>query len=913
MPESPTSFTARSAMSSSWGSSSGAAAGAGKFRWRVDAEKNVVVWNFERRGWSKTEGEDWNVYWANKTTIKNMFNPENGTRLVDGQYVNHFPNHYELTRKDLLVKNIKRYKKEAAATLAASASITAVSTSTSGTNPNGTQASTMPSGSSGALGAVLSPPPLLSGPSPSNGTSLDVSESLDFLPVTYTLPADYSLFVEEFRRNPNVMWIMKPCSKAQGKGIFIINKLSQTKKWANQRWTNMPIKEGYVVSRYIENPLLVGGKKFDLRMYVLVLSYRPMQALVYREGFARFCNVKYSANADAMANPFVHLTNVAVQKNNEDYNSNHGGKWSVANLCLYVEATRGRGTGEKLLRDIHAVMLHSLRAVQHVIINDPHCFECYGYDIIVDDALKPWLVEVNASPSLSTTTREDRNMKSRLLRDVLELAVAADAAPDQRRAVLPPPTLSATTGFSWLLNETAQLEADRLRTELSRKNAKRATTPMSPQRKQKKRYDRVDEPEPGSKDGAPVVVVDTTDRLEESQGGIAEVKVHDPGQRVMPSAVELSPHEPVVSGRPRGKRPKEEDEDSAPELQFRVNGIIVDRDVKGGARKHWAGVYLLLFRSSTPMGQRIAIFFLAMVNASVAVAVLDSVHEIRAEIGDFLLSLEMFFTILFTVEYALRVMCLRKPSKFIFSLLGFIDICALVPSYLGYFIPTARPLLHLAVLRIFRVMRVFRLLRLARFVDASAALTDNIESNRRNIAVFLVALFTVILVIGSAMYLIEGDRYEFSNIPISLYWTVVTITTVGYGDISPQTIVGRMLATVVMFVGYGIIASPTLLSTATTPPQSIQPDATKCTKIVECQRCFQRHHQEAANFCCMCATPLRQPRVKTIKESSKPRGDDGKRLSKVRPPLNDDELPSEPAIQPPTPETEASEPNATSV
>ncbi|KAH7468528.1 hypothetical protein KRP22_012011 [Phytophthora ramorum] len=438
------------------GSSSGSAApssapsystsSGGKFRWRVDSEKNVVVWNFERRGWTKTEGDDWNIYWANKTTIKNMFNPENGIRLVDGQYVNHFPNHYELTRKDLMVKNIKRYKKEAAAN-AASASNPAV------TGPNSNL-------NSAAAAAEVPGSP----------------DALDFLPTTYTLPADYSLFVEEFRRNPNVMWIMKPCSKAQGKGIFIINKLSQTKKWANQRWTNMPIKEGYVVSRYIENPLLVGGKKFDLRMYVLVLSYRPMQALVHREGFARFCNVKYSAAADDMDNPFMHLTNVAVQKNNEDYNSNHGGKWSVANLCLYVEATRGRGAGEKLLRDIHAVMLHALRAVQNVIINDPHSFECYGYDIIVDDNLKPWLVEVNASPSLSTTTREDRNMKSRLLRDVLELAVAAEAGPDQRRVVIPPPALSPTTGFTWLLNETAQLEADRLRTDAQRKNAKRASS-----------------------------------------------------------------------------------------------------------------------------------------------------------------------------------------------------------------------------------------------------------------------------------------------------------------------------------------------------------------------------------------------------------------------------------------------------
>lgn len=141
--------------------------------------------------------------------------------------VNHFPNHFELTRKDLMVKNIKRYLKEVAR------------------DPS-------------ILGTC--PPPQ------------------EFVPVTYLLPADYTIFVEEFRRNPNAMWIMKPTSRSQGKGIFIINKLAQIKKWSMQsRWAQMPLKEAYVISRYIEEPLLIGGKKFDLRLYVLVSSYRPLR------------------------------------------------------------------------------------------------------------------------------------------------------------------------------------------------------------------------------------------------------------------------------------------------------------------------------------------------------------------------------------------------------------------------------------------------------------------------------------------------------------------------------------------------------------------------------------------------------------------------------------------------------------
>ena len=139
------------------------------------------------------------------------------------------------------------------------------------------------------------------------------------MPATYSLPADYSLFVEEFRRSPASTWIMKPARGAQGTGIFLINKLSQIKKWAHGgRWQqgSTSSKDGYVISHYIDNPLLICGKKFDLRLYVLVTSYRPLQAYIHRAGFARFCTVEYSN--DDLDNAYVHLTNVAVQK--------HGGR-----------------------------------------------------------------------------------------------------------------------------------------------------------------------------------------------------------------------------------------------------------------------------------------------------------------------------------------------------------------------------------------------------------------------------------------------------------------------------------------------------------------------------------------------------------------------------------------------------------
>jgi tubulin polyglutamylase TTLL1 len=254
-----------------------------------------------------------------------------------------------------------------------------------------------------------------------------------FVPVTYLLPADYTLFVEEFRRNPTCKYIMKPANRSQGKGIFIINKLTQIKKWSStSRWpqnTAMAQKEKaadretYVISRYIENPLLVGGKKFDLRIYVLVTSYRPLKVYQYIHGFARFCNSNYSTDVDDLDNPFIHLTNVAIQKHNDDYNSKHGGKWHIRNLRLYIESAYGLETSNKLFQSMDALIIHSLKSVQNVMISDKHCFECYGYDILIDTDLKPWLVEVNASPSLSCTTEADRILKSSLLRDIYDIVL----------------------------------------------------------------------------------------------------------------------------------------------------------------------------------------------------------------------------------------------------------------------------------------------------------------------------------------------------------------------------------------------------------------------------------------------------------------------------------------------------------
>lgn len=167
----------------------------------------------------------------------------------------------------------------------------------------------------------------------------------------------------------------------------------------------------------------------------------------------------------------------------------------------------------------------------------------------------------------------------------------------------------------------------------------------------------------------------------------------------------------------------------------------------------------------------------------------------------------------------------------------------------------------LATLRIFRVIRVFRVLRLVRFVDAASALSENINSNKMRVAVFMFFVFSMIIVIGCTMYLIEGEANGFSNIPVSLYWAVVTLTTVGYGDIAPLTVPGRLLAAVVMFSGYGVIACPLVLNTQT------EEEALKLN--CECIRCFRGLHQQDANFCRHCGTALRVKTKKTKKKSAR--------------------------------------------
>lgn len=409
---------------------------------RSDFDKHVVLSAFERRGWHRMREEDdeWDIYWASVHSIRQLFNPETGRRLAEHQLVNHFPNHYELTRKDLMYRNIRRYRKEYGKLQSEHLQGTA-----------GTVADDRLGGERAFLDDL---PP-------------------EWVPTTFALPNDYALFVEEFRRDPSATWIAKPTGKSQGRGIFLVSRLQQLKKWSNTQKTPfsqpMPFRDPYIISRYIDDPLLVGGKKFDMRLYVLVTSYRPLKAYLYRSGFCRFCVEQYTSDVAEFDNVFVHLTNVAIQKQADDYNDRHGGKWDVNDLMLFIESTRGREARERLLTGMDSIIVYSLKAVQSVMVNDKHCFEMYGFDILVDKNLKPWLLEVNASPSLTTTTEEDRLLKLRLINDVLNVVM-----PPRPHGTLAGDSELNLGGFICLLDEALQRQREEERREQSSRDRRRS-------------------------------------------------------------------------------------------------------------------------------------------------------------------------------------------------------------------------------------------------------------------------------------------------------------------------------------------------------------------------------------------------------------------------------------------------------
>ena len=258
-------------------------------------------------------------------------------------------------------------------------------------------------------------------------------------------------------------------------------------------------------------------------------------------------------------------------------------------------------------------------------------------------------------------------------------------------------------------------------------------------------------------------------------------------------------------------------------------------------------LYVIIFESDTPAGKGFDLLLIVSILISVIIVLLDSVQYYNNLYGDTFYIMEWFFTLLFTIEYFCRIYCIRKPILYIKSFFGIIDFLAIIPTYISIFLPASR---YLSIIRILRVLRIFRILKLILYIGEANLLIKAIYISRRKIIVFLFALLTLIVIFGSIMYLIEGAANGFTSIPLSIYWAIVTITTVGYGDISPQTELGRALASLVMITGYATIAIATgFISAEYTSMKQ------KINNIV-CNRCGDKNHENDAKFCKICGTDL---------------------------------------------------------
>ena len=258
--------------------------------------------------------------------------------------------------------------------------------------------------------------------------------------------------------------------------------------------------------------------------------------------------------------------------------------------------------------------------------------------------------------------------------------------------------------------------------------------------------------------------------------------------------------------------------------------------------------------SSLSMSERRTSFFdiaiLVLISLSIVLVMLESVPLIRESYGGALRIAEWIFTILFTIEYLVRIYAARKRLRYMVSFFGIVDLLAILPGYLSLFLLGSQ---YLIVVRSLRLLRVFRILKLARFLGEASVLRRALSASTPKITVFLGTVVTVVLIVGALMYVVEGEKHGFTSIPVSIYWAIVTLTTVGYGDISPQTPLGQTLSAFVMIIGYGIIAVPTGILTSELSRAERESNPLKCTE------CDHSDHDDDATHCKYCGTELESP------------------------------------------------------
>ena len=259
-------------------------------------------------------------------------------------------------------------------------------------------------------------------------------------------------------------------------------------------------------------------------------------------------------------------------------------------------------------------------------------------------------------------------------------------------------------------------------------------------------------------------------------------------------------------------------------------------------------IHQILFESSSTMGRIFDIVLIIAIILSLLAVMLESVEKIENQYGEILRIVEWILTVLFTIEFLLRLYSVQRPFKYMFSFYGLVDLISILPTYFDLILSGSHYMLSI---RIIRVLRIFRILKLSRHVHESRNLFTALKSSMPKITVFLGSIMTITIIMGTLMYLIEGREHGFTSIPKGVYWVIVTMTTVGYGDISPQTPIGQFISSLLMVIGYGIIAVPTGIVTA-------QMTNSKRISNIACLDCGSDIHDADANYCRICGCELQQ-------------------------------------------------------
>lgn len=260
-------------------------------------------------------------------------------------------------------------------------------------------------------------------------------------------------------------------------------------------------------------------------------------------------------------------------------------------------------------------------------------------------------------------------------------------------------------------------------------------------------------------------------------------------------------------------------------------------------------IYTIIFESDTRAGRLFDLLLILTIFASVIVVILDSVQSITASYDRLFDTLEWVFTLLFTVEYALRLACVRHPFRYATSFFGVVDLLAVLPTYLVFFVPEANSLINV---RLLRLLRIFRVLKLSEYVSEFSSLGVALAASRRKITIFIGFVLIAVAILGTLMYVVEGPENGFTSIPVAMYWGITTITTVGFGDITPKTDLGRFIASCMMLLGWGILAVPTGIVTAEMTARRIGPPTSKRN----CPGCLTVGHDADAQFCKHCGKSL---------------------------------------------------------